>query len=66
MRATAVHGVFHIVALFWEVIPAHVVKELVNKIVSFENSEDPYIKTFINYQLYFCYCINYIYFVFVD
>ncbi|XP_028391007.1 condensin-2 complex subunit G2-like [Dendronephthya gigantea] len=32
VRATAVHGVFHIVALFWEVIPAHVVKELVSKI----------------------------------
>lgn len=35
VRATAVHGVFHIVALFWEVIPAHVVKELLTKIVSF-------------------------------
>ncbi|CAB3996367.1 Condensin-2 complex subunit G2, partial [Paramuricea clavata] len=32
VRVTAVHGVFHIVTLFWEVIPAHVVKELVSKI----------------------------------
>ena len=38
VRATAVHGVFHIVTLFWEVIPAHVVKELVSKIVSHERN----------------------------
>ena len=48
VRATAVHGVFHIVALFWEVIPAHVIKELFSKIVSFQSSENPCVKTFIN------------------
>jgi hypothetical protein len=38
VRAAAIHGVFHIVALFWEVIPAHVVKELVTKMVSKNNT----------------------------
>jgi hypothetical protein len=38
VRAAAIHGVFHIVALFWEVIPAHVVKELVTKMVSKNNA----------------------------
>ena len=34
VRATAVHGVFQITALYWEWIPAHIVKELITKIVS--------------------------------
>ncbi|XP_046846432.1 condensin-2 complex subunit G2-like isoform X2 [Xenia sp. Carnegie-2017] len=32
VRSTAVHGVFNILSLYWEVIPAHVVKELLFKV----------------------------------
>ena len=34
VRATAVHGVARIAGVYWELIPAHTVKDLISKLVS--------------------------------